>query len=363
MKVLILHPEFQDPGGVSNYFASLKNRFEIQTKHFAIGKRVGERRFSIRIFRLFCDYVRFIKLLKGEHYDIVHINPSLDFKSVMRDALFILIAKCYKRKVIIFFHGWSKQFEKNFENNLLWIFRQIYNMASAFIVLADEFRRKFRALGFKQPVYLTTTAVEDNLLRKFNVEKVIKKRMDNNKYRILFLARILKEKGVYETVNAVKLLQSKYSNIELVIAGDGKELQSVKNYVKKNNVSNAIFAGYVKGKEKGELFENSYIYCFPTYYAEGIPCSVLEAMAFGLPVITRPVGGIADFFEDGKHGFITKSRSSCVFAGYIEKLILDKNLYKKISLFNYKFAQERFLASKVIKKIERIYEEVNLRGP
>ena len=89
-----------------------------------------------------------------------------------------------------------------------------------------------------------------------------------------------------------------------------------------------------------------------------MPNSVLEAMAFGLPIITRPVGGIADFFENSHHGFITKSRDPSVFANYIEKLISNKVLYKKSSLYNYKYAQENFLASKVAKVLEKIYREV-----
>ena len=153
------------------------------------------------------------------------------------------------------------------------------------------------------------------------------------------------------------VLQSKFSNIQLIIAGDGLELQNAKNYVKKNNVSNVVFTGYVRGGGKRKLFEDSYLYFLPTY-EEGMPCSVLEAMAFGLPIVTRPAGGIVDFFENGKHGFIDESKDFSVFANYIEKLLLDKELYKKISLYNYKYAQERFLASKVVEGIEKIYREV-----
>lgn len=356
MKVLITHPEFKDLGGVSNYFITLKDRVEIQNRNFSVGRRHEEKNPLLKIFRLFNDYVRFIKVLKTEHYDLVHINPSLDFKSIVRDGVFILLAKHYKKKVIVFFHGWEKGFEKEIENKALWLFRSIYKKSNAFIVLASEFKSKLREWTFNQPIYLETTIIDDDMIKDFYIEKAIKKRTDSN-CKILFFSRIIKEKGIYETIDAVRLLKNKFPDIELIIAGDGEELQNVKNYVKSNKVSNVIFAGYVRGEEKRKLFEDSYIYCFPTY-AEGMPISVIETMAFGLPVVTRLVGGIADFFENSKHGFATESKNPSVFASYIEKLILDEELYKRISFYNYKFAQERFLASRAAKRLEKIYSQV-----
>lgn len=89
-----------------------------------------------------------------------------------------------------------------------------------------------------------------------------------------------------------------------------------------------------------------------------MPSSVLEAMAFGLPVITRPVGGLKDFFEDGKMGFITESKAPEAFADLMEKLITDCDDRKKIARYNQRYAREHFMASKVAKRIENIYREI-----
>ena len=233
MKVLIAHPEFKNPGGVSNYFDILKDKFEIQTEHFIIGKRIGEKKYLSTIFRLFQDYIRFIKVLKSEQYDIIHINPSLNFKGIVRDGIFILFVKFYKRKVIVFFHGWQKEFEKKTRNSKLLIFRKIYKGADAFIVLAIEFKKKLQEWGFEQPVYVVSTAVDDNLLIGFDINNSIYKKKNNKKFSILFLARIIKDKGIYETIDAVDLLKNKFPKIELIVAGEGEELKNVKDYVKK----------------------------------------------------------------------------------------------------------------------------------
>ncbi|OQY97667.1 MAG: glycosyltransferase [Candidatus Brocadia sp. UTAMX2] len=359
MKIIIIRPEFKNPGGVSNYFSALNENFSVEIKHFDIGKRVEEKGFLRNFFRIFKDYFLFVKELRCREYDVVHINPSLDFKSVIRDGVFILLSKYYKIKIVVFFHGWLKTFEqKIIKLRTLWLFRKIYDNVDIFIVLATEFRNTLLKWGFKQPIYIETTAVDDGLVREFDIQTTIKKRMDIDTFRILFLARIIKEKGIYETIDAINMLHNKYPKLELVVAGDGEEIQHVKDYVKAKNVSNVVFTGYVKGKTKRKYLEESCVYCFPTYYREGIPISVLEAMVFGLPVITRPVGGIVDFFEQDKNGFITESKDPTDIANYIEKLYLNKDLYKKISFYNHRYASERFLASKVAKRLEKIYEEV-----
>lgn len=81
-------------------------------------------------------------------------------------------------------------------------------------------------------------------------------------------------------------------------------------------------------------------------------------MAFVLPVATRPVGGIKDFFEDNKMGFLTKSKNPKIISSLINKLIVDSELRHKIGLYNFNHAQKHFFASKAVIRLERIYAEL-----
>jgi glycosyltransferase involved in cell wall biosynthesis len=358
MNILITHPDFKDSGGVSNYYKHLQGKFTVPVKHFIIAKRPKEKGLLLRFLRLFADYFRFAKCLRKNQIDLVHINPSLDLKSFIRDGAFALIARAYNKKVLIFFHGWQKPFEIQIEHRFLWLFRLLYGNSSAFIVLCNQFKETLERWGVVKPIYREVTTIDENNLNDFDMQTVLKKRHEFDKYRILFLSRIIKRKGIYETVQAIYSLQRKYPNIELIIAGDGPELENVKLLVQSHKMQNVTFLGYVRDQEKRHIFEVSQIFCFPTYYDEGLPCAVIEAIAYGLPIVTRSVGGLADFFKDEQHGFLLDSLDPNVLAGLIEKLIVDKKLYDRIALFNYQFAQSHFLARNSAQRLELIYKRV-----
>jgi glycosyltransferase involved in cell wall biosynthesis len=353
MRILITHPDAR--GGVSNYYRQLRGRFTLPVHHFTVGRTLGENGHLSRTLRRLVDYWRFATLLRKNSIDLVHLNPSLDFKSFIREGLFVLLARANKKKVIVFFHGWTKSCEVRIERYFLWIFSWFFGKADALIVLSNENKKTLERWRVIQPIYKEVTVINDNELADFDIQNALKKRQASKTWRILFLARIIKEKGIYEALETFYLVQSKHPTVELFVAGDGKELENVKSFASARNFHNITFTGYVKDEEKLRRFQEAHVFFLPSY-AEGCPVSVIEAMAYGLPIVTRSVGGIVDFFKNGRNGFISQSLDPNVLADQIMKLLRDKNLYEKISLFNYQYAQSHFLASDAVLRLEKIYK-------
>ena len=149
-------------------------------------------------------------------------------------------------------------------------------------------------------------------------------------------------------------------NVSLSIAGDGNATKEVRDYIAENDLqSNVYMVGYVRGEEKQKMFKDHDIYCFPTYYGEGMPNSVLEAMAFGMPVVTRPIGGIKDFFQNGYMGYLSESTQPEEIAECIKKIINNKKILCNIALYNHSFAIKNFMASKVARKLINEYEDLH----
>ncbi len=288
--------------------------------------------------------------------DIIHANPSFVPIALIRDSYFILWAALLRRKIVVTIHGWDHNLEQKMLScrYLSRIFALIYNLADVIFVLSEDFKKSLLRLGIKSKIIVETNMVDDNPVLENRIANNIKQKSLKKNLVILFLARIEKTKGIYEAIEAFKIISEKFHNVTLFIAGSGAELEYVKKFVKEQKILHIKFLGYVSGEKKIEVFLNSDIYLFPTYY-EGLPISVLEAMYFGLPVITRRVGGLKDFFINGKHGFITDSKDPKIFANYLEKLILNKDLRMKISQFNHNYAKEYFVASKVVRRIEQVY--------
>jgi glycosyltransferase involved in cell wall biosynthesis len=353
----MLVPSVTAKGGISYYFSTLKDNFSLHVDYFIRGARYWPYR-SNKIYetvRAVKDLLKYFLLIKKSAYSIVQTNTSLGSLSIIRDGMFILLARLYRLKVIVFFRGWNKKIEEKIEKKYLVFFKWFFFNCDCAIVLSSQFKNKLREWGYKNPIYLETTVVDQNLTRKIN-EKIIANKYKNvsDKINLLFLARVEIAKGIYETVESYVILKKRHPKLALTIAGDGFELEKVKKIVDKKAIADVQFLGFVTGRNKIEAFENAHIYVFPSY-TEGMPNSVLEAMAFGLPVITRSVGGIIDFFTDGKNGFITDSKDPKIFADMIEKLLLDKNLLYGVALENFQQAHRRFLTKSVICRLEKIY--------
>ncbi|SCY73676.1 glycosyltransferase family 4 protein [Desulfoluna spongiiphila] len=306
---------------------------------------------------LFLFFITFpFKIIK-HRADVVHLNPSLEVKGLFRDGFFLLIGKLFNLKSVVFIHGWNEKTASKIKSCHLFstIFKMIYNRSDIIVVLANEFKHSLREIGLKTKIIVETTMVDDEMVPIKNVYNKCISSNHSNKINILFLARIERSKGIYEAIDTFVILRQKYSNIRLIVAGDGNDLSEVKKYVDSIGSHGIDFIGYISGKTKEAVLLNSDIYLFPTTYGEGMPISLLEAMALGNAVITRYVGGIPDIFINGKNGFITDSKSPDVYARLIEKMILDQSLLRRIGMNNFNYAQEYFFASKVTKRIESIY--------
>jgi len=354
MRVLNLLPD--QGGGIESYYEQVKNYFAGSVTYFIVGKRREEKGKLQQMRRMVSDYRHFLRLLKKTRYDVVVVNPSLDAKGIVRDGIFLLIARRKAIKTIVFFHGWLDTLGSLIQKYFLRLFRVVYGQTDTVVVLSERIRNILISWGFRQPINVEVTIISDDVLNGFSFEEVFPKRMESQRWRLLFLSRILRQKGIYETIDAWASLKDKYP-IDLLIAGDGEDLAGVKRYVRDMKLNRVSFCGYVVGKEKDNLFKNAHLYCLPSY-TEGMPVSVVEAMAYGLPVVTRWVGRLPEFFRNGEHGFATNSKNPEVIRDLIERLYQDKKLYREISSNNHTFAKSHFLASEAAFRLEKVYASV-----
>jgi len=346
LKILLNTPDLDKSGGVANYYKTLEGKFKNDVLYNFIGGSSSSR---LGIFFFIADYFIFTYRILRFRPDIVHLNPSLDTKSVVRDSLFLLISRLFRRRVLVSWHGWKVVTEKKIERKFLLLFRFIFRKAHGFTVLNSEIKDKLISWKISVPVFFMTAMYDEALIGDFIIgEKVYG---DN----ILFLSRVEKAKGIYKALDSFALLNNKESRF--FIAGSGNELEQVRKYVRERNIFNVEFLGYVIDSAKRKAFRECSIYILLSE-SEGMPISMIEAMAFGLAVITTPVGGIKDFFEEGKMGFVTDAEEPGEISEKITILFNDPVKLKEISDYNHQYASEKFASRKVAEKLDDIYLEI-----
>ena len=353
MKVLLLTHDLYGKGGIGNYFNILHGKFTYHVDYHITGSRLNEKGFFKNVFRFFNDYIQFLKIYKN--YDLIHLNTSLRIKSFCRDLVFLWFSKLANRKIVVFIHGWNHDFSSFVEKYILWFYKFIYFKADSFIVLSSEFKEILIKWGYTKPISILSTLVDDEVLDSF-LEKDVYRRIEREQTNILFLARIEREKGIYETIDVFQKLSAKVANLNCSIAGDGKEFNNVVQYIKDRNIQNIKILGFVTGDQKNNLYKEADLYLLPTNYGEGMPTSLLEAMSFGLPIITCAKGGINDFFEPEKMGFIINNNDQLLLCEKLETLVTNPQLRLQLGLYNYRYVRQHFPASRVMKKIEAVYE-------
>ena len=350
--ILIALPKLTTLGGVSSFWSSLLpilEKFEdINVQTLEIGGH------GKNIIGPVFDQWNFYKITNSR-IDLAILNPSLGSKSFFRDALFARRLAKKNISFLVFFHGWSLDFEKKVDEKYVNFFLRSFGQAKKIFVLSKDFKNKILEWGYRGDVVIETTNVNNMLLKDFSIKEKLDQVKTVKKIRILFLARLLREKGVFEMVEAFESLLKKFKNIELTIAGDGKDYEELKTRVEGNE--NIVVVGYVEGQDKIDLFRKSHIYCLPSY-SEGLPISILEAMAFGLPVVTTDVGGLKEFFKDEKMGYFVQPKEVKQLSKKLELLLLDLDKVVEIGEYNYQYANEKLLNTVVAERIHQYMKSV-----
>lgn len=159
----------------------------------------------------------------------------------------------------------------------------------------------------------------------------------------LLAARLLREKGILEFVEAAKWVKARYPGSRFILLGG---LDSHPGALSRSEVDGWVnesileWPGHVM--DVRPWLAQASVYVLPSYYREGIPRSTQEAMAMARPVITTNAPGCRDTVIDGKNGFLVPVRDSKVLAAAMERFILQPELIWMMGQASREIAQERF---------------------
>lgn len=183
---------------------------------------------------------------------------------------------------------------------------------------------------------------------------------DGDEVRLLFLGAVGERKGMYELLPAFSEALHRQPTLRLIIGGHG-ELDRARALARALGIAERVsFLGWIDGAAKAEALRQAHFYVLPSHN-EGLPMSLLEAMAHGLPVISTRVGGIPELVRDGVDGLLVDAGDVHALAGAIIALAVDPARRRTLGASAYDRVAATYSEAAVLPRLQMLYD--GLIGP
>lgn len=304
------------------------------------------------------------RIFKKEHFDLIHaftIKPNTYGAVAGKLARIPIILNHVTGLGYIHIINNLKARILRFLSNRL--YRLSFNIAKKVIFQnPDDLDQLSNLFDSRKALVIKGTGVNTNYFSPENVDlkgvKIIKDEIgvDNGKLVITMIARLYWSKGIKELVKAARMLSKKYNNLVFLIVGwidKGNPDAISKEFVSEASNEFIKFTG-----KRGDIREMLYltdIYVLPSY-REGMPRTVLEAMAMEKPIVTTNAPGCRETVENGVNGLLVPIKNSKILAEAIEKLIVDENLRARMGKASREKVIKEFSNEIVIDKILNLYD-------
>jgi len=269
-------------------------------------------------------------------HEIILFRPKLCYLALTttgtafyRDVTLIVLLRLFGIKRLYHLHNKGiKNAQKNPINK--WLYSFVFKNANV-IVLSELLYYDIDSFVTKQQLLVCANGIVDDDTDSVTVYPKDEK---SDNVKLLFLSNLIESKGVLVLIEACSILQKRACLFTCDFIGGVGDVSEIAftDFVKQKNLSQTVsYLGTKYGNEKSEAFRQADIFVFPSFYPnECFPLVLLEAMNYGLPVISTNEGAIPAIVDEGVTGFIVPKNNPEVLADKIEELIKNKQLRKQM---------------------------------
>ena len=190
-----------------------------------------------------------------------------------------------------------------------------------------------------------------------NLKKFTRNKLPKGKVSFLMVSRVIREKGVLEYFKAAKIVKEKYPDVTFSYIG---AIDKNKNAISMDELRSFIDEGVIEYISETNHVEkyvgNCSVFVLPTYYREGIPRTLLEAMAMGRPILTTNTPGCRETIIEGENGYFVKVKRANDLANKIIFMIEHKSDLQKMGDKSYQMCLEKFTIEIVDERMFEIME-------
>lgn len=173
---------------------------------------------------------------------------------------------------------------------------------------------------------------------------------------ILFVGQVIRGKGLDVLLKALTYIEHPY---RLVVLGKGNDLPYCRKLAQKLGISSKVdFEGWVPAEEMDHYYRQATLGVVPSVWLEPFGAVGVEMMQHGLPVVAFDTGGISDWLQDGKTGFLVPWKDTKKLAQKIDLLLTNKEKSKELGKRGREFALEMFNTERLVARLDQLFEKI-----
>jgi len=172
---------------------------------------------------------------------------------------------------------------------------------------------------------------------------------------LLYAGRLAVEKGLGFLFESLRDLSARGYELELTLLGDGNDREHLQELARRLGIGErVVFAGYASQEQLRESLQRSDLFILPSF-AEGVPVSLMEAMACGVPVLATAVGGVAELVEPEHTGLLVPPADSEALSNAIARYCSDVELRQRVSRSGRQAVVARFNLDSEVEKLAQLF--------
>lgn len=275
----------------------------------------------------------------------LYLNSRFEPVASTRDAISLLIIRALyfkKVKIIIKTHG--SDFAIFSPNNSLFNKQVVSFLAknvNAWFFLSSEEKDIVHKNNpsLAKNAYVTANIVDAK--RSVNSQAFQTEfKLPDNKFKFLFVGRIVREKGVFAILESIPHLPFK-DKCQFIFVGDGPDLKELIALSEQLKVTdNVSFVGFINDDKCDHFYANTDALVFPTFFNEGFPMALFKAVAAGLPIITTKIRAAKDHLIEPDNTLWVSGDSTLPLVDAITRIYENPGLRASMSLNNRKLGEE-----------------------
>ena len=338
-KVLMCGSDFSVGGGMiavaKNYldYKGLKNIEFIYVPTHIEGNVIKRSLIFIK------GYLTVLDLLIKKRIDLAHLHTT-ENGSFFRKGIILRTLKKFKIPTIMHHHIDYQLFYESCNDIKQKFIRDTFSIADMNIMLGECYCNWVIEKSPNARVCKIYNAVNSYDINKYNPDGNL----------IMFLGWLIDRKGIYEFLQAIKNLDDKF---KVVLCGDGKD--KIEPVIEQLRIKHRIVhIGWADLKTKERFFSETVINVLPSW-REGLPMTILETMAYGIPNVVTNISIMSEVISNDKIGTVVQTKNVEQLTEAIYRIINDRNLRLVQSENSYNLIKNKFDILNHIKQIEEIY--------